>query len=47
MHISFGRLVINTFDFPLFGVDLIRRGERILLVLDLGWFSLGWRIKRG
>ena len=41
-----GKIVINTFRFFLLWVDLVRFKESVTLVFDLGWFSIGFRLRR-
>jgi len=44
MRYEFGRVVINTFNFPLFWVDVVCAKGNVTLVFDLGWFSVAFRL---
>lgn len=45
-HLFRGRVVVNTFEFPLFGKDFLRVKGKWTLVFDLGYFSLAFVLKR-
>lgn len=44
MKYEYGRVVINTFNFPLFWVDVVCAKGNVTLVFDLGWFSVAFRL---